>query len=144
MKVTANWVTLHFPFLSPLLEQGKVDGRKKLILKIKTGPVEIHPPFHDGVSRFTSMGKIGGVSFTHFAGSNDTAANYPAELVPAGSPVEGQIVNPECYYAILDKMDSYGFRELTIFFNSNDLNKASQELKNQLTQLHLQLATTPP
>lgn len=144
MKVTANWVTLHFPFLSVLLEQGKVDGRKKLILKIKTGPVEIHPPFHDGVSRFTSMGKIDGASFTHFVGSNDTAANYPAEMVADGSRFEGQIVNPGCYYAILDSMASYGFRELTIFFNPNDLSKATTELKNQLSQLHLQLATTPP
>jgi len=143
MKVTSNWVLKHFPFLGDLLKQGRVEGRQKLILVIKVGPVDIKPPWHDAVSRFTSMGKVGGASFTHFAGSEASVMNNPQELLAAESPMQGRIVNPQCYYAILDVM-SYGFRELTVYFNSEDLKTASQELKNQLTELHLQLATSPP
>jgi hypothetical protein len=144
MKVTSNWVLKHFPFLSDLLKQGKIEGRQKLILVIKVGPVEIKPPYHEAVSRFTSMGKIGGASFTHFAGSDASIMNNPQELLAGESPMEGRIVNPQCYYAILDIIPSYGFRELTMYFNSEDLKKASIELKNQLTELHLQLTISPP
>jgi len=144
MKVTSNWVLQHFPFLGDLLKQGRVDGRKKLILKIETGPICVKPPFHEAVSRFSTMGKIGGSSFTHFAGSDASIANDATELLPGSSPMEGKLVNPNCYYAILDIMTAYGFRELTVYFNPDDLRQASAELKNQLTGLHLQLATTPP
>jgi hypothetical protein len=135
MKVTANWVLQYFSFLTDLLKEREFSGRKKIILKVKTGPVEVIPPFHEGVSRFTSMGRIGGNSFTHFAGSDASIANNSTELLPVESPVQGRTVNPGCFYAIYDSLEHYGFRELTIYLNMEDLKQATMELKNQLKPL---------
>lgn len=142
MKVTVNWVGRHFPFLSQLLEKGKVGGRKKLTLVVKVEAVNVVPPYHDGVCRFTAMGKIGGDCFTHFTGSDASIANNSAEMLPESSRMQGLLVNPGCFYAILDVLEYYGYRELTVYFSPCDIKNASRELKNQLTELHLQLATT--
>lgn len=133
MKITNNWVAQHFPFLSDLLAHGGISGRKKVTLKINTGKVDVPEPFHNSVNRTSASGKISGSSFTHSA-TIDMAAPTSLEVQ------DGSSVSPGCYYAVLDVLESYGHRELTIWFNRLDLTQATQELKNQLTELHLQLA----
>jgi hypothetical protein len=140
MKVTPNWITSYFPFLADLLKAGKLTGRKKILLKVEVNQLHVHPPAHDGMVRYTSVGKIGGASFTHFAGSDASIANNPQELLGSACPFEGQYVNPGCYYAVLDLLEYYGLRELTVYLNYDDIAKASHELRNQLTPL----AIKPP
>lgn len=140
MKVTPLWLNTYFPFVSDLVTQGRIVGKQKISLTVKTGPVEIVPTHADGVVRHTSMGTINGArSFTHYAGTAESAANTPDELIQAGSPIEGRTINPGCYYAVLDVHNAYGFRGLTLWLSESDLAQASTELRNVLTPLNLPL-----
>lgn len=132
VKVTTNQVLRFFPFLSGLFDTAGVRGRRKIAVTVKTVAVKVDPPWHDGVSRFTAGGSITGKSFARFAGSLDSAANAPAEMVAAGSPLEDRSVKPGHYYAVLDLHEFYGIRALALYLTESDLNSACPELRNQL------------
>jgi hypothetical protein len=137
MKVTVSFVLKHFPYLSGLLNEAEIGGKKKLTLKICFTKVDLGA-LNDGECRFTSGGKIDGpASFAHLAGSTDSAANRPIELVSSMSGIQDEVVNKGYFYAILDVHEFYGMRHLTIFFNPETFGEFSQELKNQLVPLQL-------
>src|SRR5580693_4458982 len=100
MKVTANWVKQKLPFLSSLLDEAEVAGRKKISLILNFTPVDIHPPGFDGEVRFTSGGTFQ-ENFSHFAGSNESLQCNPAELMDS-SPVNGCTLNQGRFYAVFD------------------------------------------
>lgn len=132
MKVTVTWLKQYLPFTAQLLVSAGLTGRRKVSLAIKTTQVSISPPGFDGMSRFTSMGYTAGKQFTHYAGSDASIANRPTELLADACPFDGKMVNPGCYYAVLDLHEYYGVRHLTIYLNESDLTMATPELKNQL------------
>lgn len=131
-KLTSNQVRRFFPFLTPLLDSAGVTGRNRLRVHVKATAVEVTPPHHDAVSRFTSAGSTAGQAIAHYAGSLDTAANQPAELVDSGSPIHGRAVNTGYFYAVLDLLEFYGLRDLTIYLSEADIGSLLPEVKNQL------------
>jgi hypothetical protein len=131
MKVTANWVLQHFPFLAGLMQTGNISGKQKISLKIKPTAIELHKPPIKNAQQFFDAGLTTGISL----------ANCNKTTPPIGEMAAGQVVNSGFYYAILDVHVSAGMRELTIFFNPADLIHATQELRNQLASLNLKLAT---
>jgi hypothetical protein len=120
--------------LVDLLDQAKITGKKKITLKAVFGPVSIHG-LNDGEVRFTSFGQINGKQVSHYAGCDESAINMPVELVAMGSKVEGVVVDIGTFYAQFDLHEDYGLRHLTVYFNPNEPQNLSQELRNQLTSM---------
>jgi hypothetical protein len=136
-KVTATWIRKHFPFLEDLMNTSSITGKQRVTLTICFAPVEVTQPWHDAVSRFTSLGKISSQYVaSRYAGSYESSANNPGEFI-SESPIEGKTVNPGCFYAVMDKLEYSGMRDLTLYLDQADTANFSQELKNQLAPLLL-------